>query len=268
MSTPPIFIISGGMGTSGEQVVQTALAQFEHNAVQVIVVPHVYLAEQLEDVVRQAVATGGIIVHTLVDADLRRSLQELTRGHGITAIDLIGPLLMQLTRLLGEKPRGQPGLYRQLHEDYFTRIEAIEFTVAHDDGRKPHELFQAEIVLTGVSRVGKTPLSMYLSTRGWKVANIPLVKNVEPPQELFEVDRRRVVGLDIEPQQLLIYRQIRQKSLGVTGIYTDLAVIYEELETARRLFQRSGFAIVDITDKPIEESADEVLTQVNRRLRV
>jgi regulator of PEP synthase PpsR (kinase-PPPase family) len=266
MSTPPIYIISGGMGTSGEQVVRTALAQFAGNAVQVIVVPHVYHAGQLEAVVARAAETGGIIVHTLVDADLRRTLQDVTRTHGVTAIDLIGPLLMQLTRLLGQEPLGQPGLYRRLHEDYFTRIEAIEFTVEHDDGRRPHELSQAEIVLTGVSRVGKTPLSMYLSTRGWKVANIPLIREITPPQELFEVDRRRVVGLDIEAQQLLIYRQIRQKSLGVTGTYTDLAAIYEELEWARQLVQRSGFAVVDITDKPIEESADEVLAQVKRRL--
>ena len=115
----------------------------------------------------------------LVDADLRSALLDLIRDYGVPAIDLMGPMLLHLAHILDKPPIGQPGLYRQLHEDYFKRIEAIEFTVDHDDGRKPHELGLAEIVIVGVSRVGKTPLSMYLSTRGWKVANVPLVRYVE-----------------------------------------------------------------------------------------
>jgi regulator of PEP synthase PpsR (kinase-PPPase family) len=269
MSRAPIFIVSGGMGTSGEQLTRTALAQFEGNDAHVVIVPHIDRPEQLGGVVREAAASGGLIVHTLVNTDLRDALQTLTREHNVASVDLIGPLLLQLARLLEQKPAGQPGMYRHLREDYFKRMEAIEFSVEHDDGRKPHELPLAEIVLVGVSRVGKTPLSMYLSTRGWKVANVPLIREIDPPEELFQVDPRRVVGLLIEPDELAAFRRRRQTRLGMQpgAAYTDPRELREEVRFARELYVRAQFAVLDITDKPIEESADEVIAQVTRRLR-
>jgi regulator of PEP synthase PpsR (kinase-PPPase family) len=182
----------------------------------------------------------------------------------------MGRLLSQLANVLGREPRGQPGLYRQLRQAYFDRIDAIDFTLAHDDGRNPQGWSAAEIVLLGASRVGKTPLSMLLAVQGWRVANIPLVPKVPVSETLFELDRRRVVGLTIEPRQLLAHRQQRQKRLGVSGgggSYTDLVQLYEEDEAARRLYRRGGFAVIDATDKPIEESAGEVIALMNRRLR-
>lgn len=268
MSGPPVYVVSGGMGTSGEHLVRTALAQFQSNDVTVVIVSNVEHVDRLDEIAAKAGATGGIIVHTLVDARLRDAMTERAREHNTVAIDLMGPLLLHLTRVLGRKPLGQPGLYRQLREDYFTRIEAIEFAVEHDDGYKPHELDQAQIVVTGVSRSGKTPLSMYLSTRGWKVANVPLIPEVTPPEELFQIDPRRVVGLDIEPEQLLAYRQHRQRGLGVAGksAYIDAQALYDEVDYACVLCRRHGFTIVNITDKPIEESAHEVIAHVKRRL--
>jgi len=148
-------------------------------------------------------------------------------------------------------------------------VEAIEFTVAHDDGQKIDELSRAQIVLVGPSRAGKTPLSMYLSMLGWQVANVPLIPEIPPPDELFRMDRRRVVGLTIEPGQLITFRLARQRRLGAGGYtaYTDPAAVYEEVETARRIFRRHGFGIVDTTDKPIETSADEVLVLLKHRLK-
>lgn len=270
MSTAPIFIVSGGMGVSGGQLVRTALAQFQDIEVPVIVVPHVRQEEELEPVVEQVAASGGILVHTLVDESLRHALIDLAQTRGVTAIDLIGPLLLQVTGIVGREPLGRPGLYRLLHEDYFNRIEAIEFTVEHDDGRKPYALHQAEIVLAGVSRVGKTPISMYLAVQGWKAANVPLIPGVTPPKELFEIDHRRVVGLTVEPGQLVHYRRRRQRGLGLSGqtAYADPEGLYEEVEYARRIFQQGRFAVVDITDRPIEECANEIVAQVNRRLSV
>jgi regulator of PEP synthase PpsR (kinase-PPPase family) len=267
MGAAPIFVISGGTGASGEQLVRTALAQFEDATVPIILVPHVRKTSQIEKVVQQAAATEGTIVHTLVSIELRTVLINLARERNVVAIDLMGQLLLRLTKLLGREPLGQPGLYRQLREDYFKRIEAIEFTVDHDDGQKPNDLHRAQIVLTGVSRVGKTPLSMYLSTRGWKVANVPLVKEVGAPKALFEIDRRRVVGLTIDPDQLVLYRRRRQHSLGVPRetAYTDVDEIAAEVKFACQVFQRGQFAVVDITDKPIEESAEEVIAHVTRR---
>jgi regulator of PEP synthase PpsR (kinase-PPPase family) len=265
---PPVFIISGGMGASGEQLVRTALAQFQDVGVPVIIIPKVNDTAQLEDAVNQAAKAGGAIVHTLVDVNLRRQLIRLARDRNVTAIDPIGRLLSHLAAALGREPAGQPGLYRQLRQNYFDRVEAIEYAVAHDDGKNPEGWSKAEIVLVGVSRVGKTPLSMYLSVRGWKAANVPLVSEIPPPPELFMVDPRRVVGLMISPSQLVDHRKKRQRRLGVVrhGTYTNPVDLYDEVEAARKLFRRHGFAVIDVTDKPIEESADEVISLMLRRL--
>jgi len=265
---PPIIVVSGGKGASGEQLARTALAQFPDREVPVEIIGGVTAESQLRAAVEHAVLTGGTIVHTLVDADLRQRLIVLARERNVTAIDLIGGLMLHLTRLLGQEPAGRPGLYRQIREAYFKRIEAIEFTVAHDDGRRPHELAQAEIVLIGVSRVGKTPLSIYLGTQGWKVANVPLVPGIDPPAELFQVDARRVVGLTIDPSYLRAFRSERQHRLGLRpgSTYTNPRALYEEVEYAERIYQRGGFPVVDITERSIEENADEVVAHVTRRL--
>jgi regulator of PEP synthase PpsR (kinase-PPPase family) len=210
-----------------------------------------------------------MIVHTLVDEVLRRKLTALASAHRIVELDLIGPLLEQLSSCQGQKPVGKPGLYRKMRERDLKRIEAIEFAVDHDDGKRAHELAQAEIVLTGVSRVGKTPLSMYLSTMGWKVGNVPLVKGIQPPPTLFEIDHRRVIGLTIEPGQLIAYRKRRGQHIGLLAksAYTTPAELIEELTFAQEVFRRGRFATVDTTDKPIEESADEIIARVERELK-
>lgn len=266
---PPIYLVSGGTGASGEQLVYTVLAQFPDNQVSVITIPHVQHEEQVKDVVTRAASSGATIVHTMVDARLRLSLTRSARQRGVACIDLMGDLLSRLTEVMGQQPIGRPGLYRQLHQAYFERVAAIEFAMTHDDAKNPAGWSQAEIMLVGVSRSGKTPLSMYLSVLGWKVANLPLVPGVSPPAQLFQLDRRRVIGLDIEPGQLVIHRQQRQRRLGAPGpsAYTDPRSIYEELEAARRVFQQGGFTVVDVTDKPIETSADEIITRITRQLQ-
>jgi regulator of PEP synthase PpsR (kinase-PPPase family) len=266
---PAIYVVSGGMGASGEQLIRTALAQFEEPDIAIIVVPEVRQVSQIEAVVKEAASRHGTILHTLVDLNLRQAMVRQARDRNVVAIDAMGQLLSRLTNVLEQEPQGQPGLYRQLRQDYFDRVAAIEYTVAHDDGHRPDEWHLAEIMLVGVSRVGKTPLSMYLSTLGWKVANWPLVKGIEPPKELFKLDRRRVVGLIIDPGQLVTHRQQRQRRLGVSSktSYTNPVELYEEVEEAKKLFRRHGFATLNVTDKPIEESADEVIALINRRLK-
>ena len=266
---PPIFVVSGGRGASGEQLLQTALAQFNNCEVPIEIIGEVTTEEQVQTAVERAERVGGSIVHTLVDADLRQKLIVLARERNVTAIDLIGAVMLHLTNLLSQEPIGRPGLYRQIRETYFKRIEAIEFTVDHDDGRKPHDLHRAEIVVVGVSRVGKTPLSIYLGTRGWKVANVPLVIELDPPEQLFQIDPRRVVGLTIDPQHLQSFRDQRQQKLGLRSpsSYTDLAALYDEVKYAERVCQRGGFPLVDITERSIEENADEVIAHVTRRLK-
>ncbi len=263
-----IYVVSGGTGASGEQLVRTVLAQFPEAPVSVVTVSHVRHLAQIRHVVAQAARCGSIVVHTLVDARLRAEMVRLAREQGVVAIDLMGELLDQLSERLHVAPLGQPGLYRQMQRVHFDRMAAIEFAIVHDDGKRPEDWPLAEIVLVGVSRVGKTPLSMYLSVMGWRVANVPLVMGLEPPAGLFELDRNRVVGLTIAPAQLRLFRLQRQRRLGVYGhaSYTDASAIYEELEMARRVFERGGFAVLDVTDKPIETTADEIVALITRRV--
>ncbi len=265
---PPIYIVSGGVGASGEQLVQTVLAQFPNHHVQVIVVGNVRQVEQIDSVIARVKDSGGTIVHTLVDAGLRDELVSRARAAGVEAIDLMGTLLRRMAQVLEREPLGHPGLYRQLHRDYFDRVAAIEFSMAHDDGKKPEGWPSAEIVLVGVSRTGKTPLSLYLSVLGWRVANTALIPNLPPPPVLFQLDSRRVVGLTIEPGQLLLHRQQRQIRLGAPGpsAYIDPNGIYEEIRNARQVFRRGGFAVIDVTDKPIETCADEIIRLIQRQV--
>lgn len=263
----PVFIVSGGAGISGNQVLNTVLVQFPDSNVQVFTVGNVRRMAQVEEVVARAHADGGTIVHTMVEARLRDAVNRVAYEHNVVAIDLMGHLMTHLARVLNAEPAGRPGLYRQLHQDYFDRVEAIEFTMAHDDGKQPDGWSQADIVLTGISRLGKTPLSMYLAVLGWKVANAPLVMSQPPPPELTHLDARRVIGLTMEPGQLVAHRRERQRRLGVVGMsaYADPIEIFEEVDAANKFFKKNGFAIIDVTDKPIETSADEVIKLITRR---
>ncbi|MGC9350193.1 MAG: pyruvate, water dikinase regulatory protein [Anaerolineae bacterium] len=258
---PPIIIVTGGVGTSGEQVVNTVLAQFQDATVPVEIIPSVRELAGIEDAVTQAEATRGTIVHTLVDAKLRHHMIEVANRRGVVALDLMGPLINRLETVLGQEALGRPGFYRHLRRSYFDRIGAIEYAVAHDDGVKPEDWSDADILLIGVSRTGKTPLSMYLSVIGWKTANMPIVPQIPIPDELYEVKRSRVIGLTMDVDRLVVFRRDRARRLGMP-IHSDYASalgVSKELNFARRIFRRGGFYVLDVTDKPVEASADEVI---------
>ena len=261
----PIFVVSGGMGATGELLARTVLAQFKQANVPINIKAHIHEPHQVADAVMQAAQAGGLIVHTMVNDARRQNLSELAAEQNVPAFDIAGPLLAHLSRELGQEPLGEPGLYRRLHAAYYDRIAAIDFAVAHDDGKRVEDLPDAEIVLIGASRVGKTPLSMYLSMLGWKVANIPLVMEVPPPDELFMVDRARVFGLTIEPSQLLRHRQSRRPHLGIDrGAYFNRNRIAEELRAANHLFYKHKYTVIDVTDKPIETTSEEIIGAVSR----
>jgi [pyruvate, water dikinase]-phosphate phosphotransferase / [pyruvate, water dikinase] kinase len=265
-SFPPIFIVSGGAGALGKHVARIALSQFPGITPQVIVIPQVSQLDQLPAVVEQVAERRGVIIHTMVDPALRAALVRAAAERGIETIDTIGDPLARLAAILGKTPVGQPGLYQRGHEVYLDRIKAIEYTVDHDDGRNTHELGEADVVLTGVSRVGKTPLSMYMGVLGWKVANVPLVQQIAPPRQLFEIDRRRVIGLIIDGDVLGHHRRWRNQAFqGTAGSsYSDPDELDEELTWSRRIFRQGGFAVVNVTNKPIEENADQVIALISR----
>ncbi len=260
--TPPsLYIVSGGTGASGRQIVETALAQFPAVQVPVIVRSNIRSLGQVKTAVKDAKASGGTVVLTLVDSGLRDALIRLGARHGVATIDLMGPLLERVAGQTGVKPLEQPGLYRKLHKDYFDRVEAIDFAVSHDDGNKPDGIPAADIVIVGVSRCGKTPLSMYLAVRGWKVANVPIVKGIPLPGEIFRIDRQRVIGLSIDCTQLVEYRRKREEHMGRVGMtaYSSPPAVAEELEAASRICRDGGFSVVDVTNKPIEIIANEIV---------
>ena len=258
---PPVYIVSGGSGASGQQIVETALAQFPTLGLPVIVRNNVRTLDQLEIAVKEAGADGGTVVHTLVDGGLREALARLGRKHGVVTIDLMGPLIEQVAGQTGARPVEQPGLYRKLRQDYFDRVEAIDFAVSHDDGKRPEDLPSADVVVIGVSRCGKTPLSMYLAVHGWKAANVPIIRDIPLPGDLSRTDRRKVIGLRIEHRRLLEYRRRREEHMGsaVATAYSDPSAVFEELEAAGKIYRGGGFHVVDVTDKPIEIIADEII---------
>lgn len=264
--SPPIFIVSGGIGASGEQVVNTVLAQFPDTKVPVITIRNVRHPEQLQKVIDQAKGQGATIVHTLVETELRQRLVLLAHEHGVIAIDLMGALLERLESVLGQPPVEKPGLYRQHNRPYFERIEAIEYALKHDDGQNREGWSAADVVLVGVSRTGKTPLSIYLSVLGWKAANYPIVPELPIPPELYQLDPARVIGLKIDLDRLLTFRRRRTGQLGISGqtAYTDPARIEEELELAGSVFKKGGFFTIDVTDKTVELSADEIIKRIGR----
>ena len=262
-----IYILSGGSGASGEQLVHTVLAQFPNSHVRVTTIPHLRTSDQVEEILSLAQAKHATVVHTLVDSRLRAQAVTLAVRLGVVALVLLGDLISHLEPLLGESAREEPGLYRKLNQAYFDRVVAIEYTMSHDDGQRSETWDQADIVLVGASRVGKTPLSLYLSVLGWKVANVPLVLQLAVPEAISRLDWKRVFGLKIAPAQLLAFRQERQRRLGTTGPsdYTNPQMLFEELEFVDQICHQAGYSVIDATDKPIETSADEVIRWMERR---
>jgi len=261
-----IFVLSDSIGTSGEQLSRKVMSQFREAKLDLQVISHIRNIEQLEPIVKQVAEVQGTLVNTLMNGELSHALHELAQQYQLYVVDIVTDFLSRLSAVTGIPPEGKPGLYRELHAAYFRRIEAIEFTLGHDDGVNYKGLSKAEVVLTGVSRVGKTPLSMYMAMLGWKVPNVPLAMAVTPPDELFQIERERVIGLTIDPDKLLQHRQHRQQSLGVSGKsdYNNLAKLYDELDYARKIFRRGGFRVLDVTNMPIEASADKIVNWVTR----
>lgn len=260
-----LFIVSDGGGATAEAVSDAVTVQFPGIEFDIARYPGVRTREQVLRVVQEAERERGVIVHTIVMTEIRRILLRECRQRVLDHVDLIGPLLGQVSRKIEMRPLLRPGVSRSLSDDYFQRIDAIQYTVQHDDGQGTETLDQADIVLVGVSRASKTPLSIYLSMRGWKVANIPVVLNVPPPAALDQIDQRKVIGLTISKEELVRIRRHRVESLGRSdgGEYDNPDKVAEELAYCRRLFRRGyPWPIVDITGKSIEESAKEVISWV------
>jgi [pyruvate, water dikinase]-phosphate phosphotransferase / [pyruvate, water dikinase] kinase len=263
----PLYIMTGGVGASGEQLARTVLAQFPKSEVPIKLFPRIFTRERVEQILNQAQAEDAVVAHTFVNPVLRQGVNKIADQLGVEAIDLVGDLMDDLAVRLDLQPRGEPGLYRRLHKSDFERWRAMDFGLTHDDGKNPQGWPLAEIIILGASRVGKTPLSMYLSVLGWKVANVPLVAGIPPRAGLFELTTPFLVGLTVAPSELIEHRRHRQSTLGVGATksdYVDPLKVYEEIETIERMYKRHRIPIIDVTGKPVESSADEIIRRVQR----
>lgn len=263
----PIYVVSGGKGLAGNNMVHSLLIQYPNNNVPVVIVPHITEEKQIIDLVKKVKQEGGLITHTMVNRQHRDFLTSLCEENGVKHIDFMGKLADYLDETLDIPSLQSPGLYREINQEYFDRIDAIEFTLNHDDGLSPAKLHQAEIILTGVSRSGKTPLSVYLAMYGWKVANIPLVHGIEPPKELFEVDPQRVFGLSISSGQLISHRMKRLLITNNTENtdYVDERMVMQEIRNANFIFEKGGFTVLNVSNKPVETTANEILNMMANR---
>lgn len=256
-----IVVVSDATGEMAERMVRSALVQFRDAETTLVRRGQVHTLEQVQAVVHEAAGQNTFIVHTLVSTDLRRTMLEACRLHGLDAMDLMGPMLDRLSTRLHLPPLEQPGLFKQLAEARTREIEAVEFVLAHDDGQRPEELSLAEIVVVGVSRTMKTPTTLYLAYRGWFVANIPLVVEVPPPEELLALPAERVFYLDISAERLQELRRVRAEAFNIPKEpYITLTQIEKELRYARQLSRRYGWRSIDVSGKSVEEVCHEIIT--------
>lgn len=266
-SKSPIFVVSGGKGLAGHTMVHSLIIQYPENKIPVNIIPNIQTEQKIIEVVRKVKNAGGLLTHTMVNSDLRKRLIKECEEQQVKHLDFMGPLADYIENNLGLESVNVPGLYRRINSIYYDRIEAMEYTLNHDDGMNPKRLHEAEIILTGVSRSGKTPLSVYMSMFGWKVANVPLVKGIEPPKELFEVDSQRVFGLSIGLSHLIAQRHKRLSQMGNIGnaTYIEQIPVREELRFANFIFEKGGFTKINVTNKPVETSANEIIGHVSDR---
>lgn len=258
-----IYAVSDATGELAISVATAALRQYRQENIAVLRRGKTRNLDRVAKVVQEAKDSGGVIVFTLVSPELREGLLKLARENKVTAVDVMGPVMGAFSSYFDVAPSDQPGLKYQITGDYFRRNDAIEFAVKHDDGQGLETIDQADIVLLGISRTSKTPLSIYLAYRGFKTANIPIIRNVPPPRVLASLDRRKMVGLTVSPDKLSELRGTRLAKLGLprTESYANIEFIREELAFAHQVFSElGGIPVIDVTLKAIEEVATEALS--------
>ena len=257
-----IYIFSSSVGETGERVIKTTLAQFDDSNTELHRKSHLRTLEEIRKAVKDVETQPGLIVYTLVDPIHANFLYVEAKRYGLKALDLITPIIGEIQEFLNLPAKRKPGLIYKVNEEYIRGLEAINFTVKHDDAQHVQDLYMADIVLVGVSRTSKTPLSIYLATKGYMVSNIPLVEGIDPPEILFAIDQSRIVGLTIDVPQLINRRKSRLRNYGqaTRSSYTAYEEVKSELDYAKLLYrEHAKWLVVDMTNKAIEEAAAEIM---------
>ena len=266
MSAPPVelHIVSDATGETATRLVAALEAQFPEQPFEEVRHPRVETVDDLRFVVDRAKGRPAVVVYTIVKPELREAMRDFCRRAKLHYCDILGPPLASIAKISGRAAQMAPGVRHPLDSAYFRRIAAIEFAVKYDDG-VGSGLPDADIVLVGVSRTSKTPLSIYLGYLGYKTANVPLVNGIEPPAELFTIDQSKVIGLTIDAQRLSEIRGERIRWMRGDRKYASLVEIYDELEYAERMHRRLGCPVLEVSELSIEEISHRIIQLVERR---
>ncbi len=261
MDKMKIYAVSDSIGETAELVAQAVSKQFDIVDFEIKIIPYVNDIKAIDKIIDNAKQGNAIIVFTIIIEEIRNYLVQKAEENNIVAVDVMTPILIPIVNKLGLSPRREPGLLRKMDDKYFKKVEAVEFAVKYDDGKDTRGIMLADIVLIGISRSSKTPLSMYLAHKNIKVANIPLVPEVELPEELFCIPKEKIIGLTISSEQLIKIRKERLKSIGLkdTANYAKNERILEEINYSNKVMERLGCRVIDTTNKAVEEIASIIL---------
>ncbi|KNZ42692.1 pyruvate, water dikinase regulatory protein [Acetobacterium bakii] len=267
MKSLVIFVVSDSLSEIGELLVKAGKSCFERSIKEVRFHPFVDDKPSIDSLLDLAQQENGLVVYTINSSELRYYIDTESKRRGIPTYNVMGSLVETLRNLTGEEPKHDLKMESKLDAHYFKKIEAIEFAVKYDDGKNTSNLDKADIILIGASRTSKTPISIYLANNNYKVANIPLMPEVEPPQELFKISNRKIFGLILDPYHLVNIRSERLKAMGLTGEsnYGSYERVIMELTKAQELFDKLGCTVIDVTSKAIEEIAAIILANIMRR---
>ncbi len=258
---PRIVVLSGGTGRTAEQLLRAALAQFPDNEVDIVYKSGVKSVKKAVKIIEKVAAEGAMLCHSLVVPSVRHAVDTEVRRLGVPCIDALGPALSLLGDHLDTVPRGRAGLLYELHREQLDRMDAVDFTLAHDDGKRMQELKEADVTLIGASRTSKSVTCFYLASRGIRAANVPLIPKHDPPAELLRLDPKRVIGLTMNAAHLESIRQTRLDRISHRPVasYADLPDIRAELREIRELMDANEWEVIDVSYKATEEIADQII---------
>lgn len=261
-----IYVLSDSLGDTGEQIARACVAQFDHPVYEIKKYPHI-VEKTVDNILQEAKEENAIILFSTVNKKIVEKIKLFSEENKVPSIDILGDIIDIMSERFQSEPRREAGVIRKLNKEYFNRVEAIEFAVKYDDGKDPRGLKKADVVLLGVSRTSKTPLSMYLANKNIKVANIPLVPESLPPKELNEISSSRIIGLINSPEKLNQIREERLKALGLGkgSSYSSMTRILEELDYAEKIMKKIGCPIIDVSNKAIEETADIIINILKKQ---
>ncbi len=259
-----VYVCSDSVGETAEAVVRATFRQFMSDQIKIKRIGNIRTEEEIMQILEEVAEKRSFVAYTLVQPELREMMKMESIRLGVRTVDIMGPMIQAYVDTFNDAPKRVPGLLHVLDEEYFRRVEAIEFAVKCDDGREPGSMAQADIVILGVSRTSKTPLSIYLAHKGYKVANLPLIPEVRLPDELSKVDPKKMIGLIMDVEAIAKIRRERLKVVGLPfgSMYADQQRIIEELDYAQSVMKKHKCFIIDVTNRAIEETAGLILEYI------